>query len=43
MKIIKDFITRGVTTLPLQRNLILRFTEGRGGQETVMDALTVKE
>jgi hypothetical protein len=33
MKIIKDFITRGVTTLPLQRNLILRFTEGWGDKK----------
>jgi hypothetical protein len=25
MKVIKDFITRDVTTLPLKRNLVLRF------------------
>jgi hypothetical protein len=30
MKVIKDFITQSVTTLPLKRNLVPRFTKGRG-------------
>jgi hypothetical protein len=41
MKVIKDFITRGVTTLPLKRNLIPRFTKEEA-QETMKDALTVE-
>jgi hypothetical protein len=32
IKVIKDFITQGVTTLPLKRNPILRFMRG-GAQE----------
>jgi hypothetical protein len=40
MKVIKDFITRGVTTLPLKRNLIPRFT--KEAQETMKDALIVE-
>jgi hypothetical protein len=28
-------VTWGVTTLPLKRNLILRFTKGGGAQETI--------
>jgi hypothetical protein len=42
MKVIKDFITRGVTA-PLKRNLILRLTKGGGEQETMNDALIVEK
>jgi hypothetical protein len=43
MKVIKDFITRGVTAPPLKRNLILRLTKGGGEQETMNDALIVEK
>jgi hypothetical protein len=39
MKVIRETITRGVTTLPLKRNLVLRFMKGGGAQETMKDAL----
>jgi hypothetical protein len=41
MTIITEFITRGVTTLPLKKNLILRFTKGGGAQETMKEELIV--
>jgi hypothetical protein len=33
MALIRVSVTRGVTTLPLNRNLVPRFTKGRGAQE----------
>jgi hypothetical protein len=39
MKVIRKTITRGVTALPLERNLIPRFTKEKA-QETMKDALT---
>jgi hypothetical protein len=33
MNIIREVITRGVTALPLKRNLIPRFMNGGGAQE----------
>jgi hypothetical protein len=33
MTLIRVFITWGVTSLPLKRNLVLRFTKGGGAQE----------
>jgi hypothetical protein len=39
IKVIKDSITRGVTALPLKRNLIPRFMK-EGAQETMKDPLT---
>jgi hypothetical protein len=30
---IREFITQGVTTLPLKRNLVLRLMKGGGAQE----------
>jgi hypothetical protein len=38
MKLIKDFITRGVTSLPLKRNIISRFMK-EGAREMMKDAL----
>jgi hypothetical protein len=43
MKVIKDFVTKGVTTLPPKRNLIPRFMMGGGAQETMNDALIVEK
>jgi hypothetical protein len=40
MTIIRAAITRGVTTLPLKRNLVSRFMEG--AQETMKGALTAE-
>jgi hypothetical protein len=39
MKVIKKTIIRGVTALPLKRNLISKFMK-EGAQETMKDALT---
>jgi hypothetical protein len=41
MKLIKDFITQGVATLPHKRNLISRFT--KEGTEMMKDALTMQQ
>jgi hypothetical protein len=40
--VIKDFITRGITTLPLERNLIPSMRAG-GGKEMMKDAFTVEK
>jgi hypothetical protein len=37
---IRECVTRGVTALPLKRNLVPRFMKGGGAQETMNDALT---
>jgi hypothetical protein len=39
MKVIKEAVTRGVTALPLKRNLVSRSMK-EGSQETMKDALT---
>jgi hypothetical protein len=41
MTIIRAAITRGVTTLPLKRNLVSRFMK-EGAQETMKGALTAE-
>jgi hypothetical protein len=43
MKVIREVITQGVTTLPLKRNLVLKFMKGGGPQETMKDALIVEK
>jgi hypothetical protein len=43
MMIISIFITLGVTTLPFERNFILRFMKGVGAQEPIKDALIVEK
>jgi hypothetical protein len=35
IKVIRRIVTRGVTTLPLERNLIMRFTKGGGALEAM--------
>jgi hypothetical protein len=40
MTMIWEFVTRGVTTLPLKRNLVPRFMK-EGAHETMKDVLTV--
>jgi hypothetical protein len=41
MKVIKEFITQGVTSLPLKRNLVPRFMKGGEDLKKMMnDALT---
>jgi hypothetical protein len=42
MKIIKAFITQGVTTSPLKRNLVPRFMK-KQAQEMMNDALTAEQ
>jgi hypothetical protein len=41
-KVISKTVTRGVTALPLKRNLFPRFTREEA-QETIKDALTVNQ
>jgi hypothetical protein len=43
MMVIKKTITRGVTTLSLKGNLILRFTKQEGAQETRKDVLIMEK
>jgi hypothetical protein len=45
MKVISKVITWGVTALPLKRNLISRFTKGRGmrNDEECIDGVTSKQ
>jgi hypothetical protein len=42
MKVIKEVVTQGVTTLSLKRNLIPKFTKGGGAQKNDADQLDVK-
>jgi hypothetical protein len=42
MTLIRVSVTRDVTTLPLKRNLILRFTKGGEHKKTMKDALVME-
>jgi hypothetical protein len=41
--LVKVFVTRGVTALPLKENLIPRFAEGEGAQENDEERLDVEK
>jgi hypothetical protein len=42
-KVIREVVIQGVTTLPLKRNLILRFTKGGRAQENNEECHDVKK